>query len=75
MNPPLPEPVPSPCQDICRLDQAGVCVGCGRTIGEIEEWSRAGRERRLAIRTAAQSRLGELLEAAKGGELLDRNPG
>ena len=74
MNEPSPEPVPSPCQDICRLDQAGLCVGCGRTLGEIEEWSRAGRERRLEIRAAARVRLGLPLEAAEGSELLDRGP-
>jgi predicted Fe-S protein YdhL (DUF1289 family) len=32
--------VASPCNKICRLDATGnVCVGCWRTLGEIEHWS------------------------------------
>ena len=69
-----PELVPSPCRDICRLDAAGICVGCGRSLGEIEEWSRAGRERRLQICAAARERIPADLEAAERGKFLDRNP-
>lgn len=30
----------SPCIDICIIDQeSGFCVGCGRTIEEINDWS------------------------------------
>jgi uncharacterized protein len=48
--PPLTEgSVPSPCVDICRLDSAGLCIGCRRTIGEISEWPRAGEARRREI--------------------------
>ncbi|HVN98934.1 MAG TPA: DUF1289 domain-containing protein [Steroidobacteraceae bacterium] len=64
--------VPSPCRDLCQLDPAGVCIGCGRTAGEITEWTRAGSERRLQIRAAARARLEQALEAAQRGELLDR---
>jgi uncharacterized protein len=72
MNAP-PQPVQSPCREICRLDEAGICVGCGRSLGEIAEWSGAGRERRLQICAAARARLGTSLEAPEGGEFLDRN--
>jgi uncharacterized protein len=49
-NPPLiEEGVPSPCVDICRLDDNGLCIGCRRTIGEISEWPRAGEARRREI--------------------------
>ncbi len=41
--------VPSPCVEICRLDARGVCVGCNRTLGEIEEWSGASEVRRREI--------------------------
>jgi hypothetical protein len=41
--------VPSPCVDICRLDQQGLCVGCRRTLDEIAEWSRASEARRREI--------------------------
>jgi uncharacterized protein len=70
----LPDPVPSPCRDICRLNEAGVCAGCGRTLGEIEEWSRAGRERRLQICAAARERLPADSETAEARKLLNRNP-
>ena len=32
--------VASPCNDVCRIDEAnGWCVGCWRTIDEIAAWS------------------------------------
>ena len=49
--------VPSPCRDICQLDGGGVCIGCGRTIDEISEWTRADNARRLEIRAAARARI------------------
>jgi uncharacterized protein len=69
-----PDSVPSPCRDVCRLDAAGVCVGCGRTLAEIEEWPRADCQRRLQIRAAAGARAASSSEAAQGSELLDRHP-
>lgn len=45
---PLPA-VPSPCVNICRMSRAGVCEGCGRTLGEIAEWSLATDDRRREI--------------------------
>ena len=66
--------VPSPCRDVCQLDGAGVCIGCGRTIDEISEWTRAGNERRLQIRAAARVRVEQALEAAQRGEFVDRGP-
>ena len=39
---PLPTapPVPSPCVNICRMDEAtGLCEGCQRTLDEIACWS------------------------------------
>ena len=45
---PLPA-VASPCVSICRMRRDGVCEGCGRTLGEIAEWSQASDERRLTI--------------------------
>jgi predicted Fe-S protein YdhL (DUF1289 family) len=29
----------SPCMQVCVLDGAGTCTGCGRTVGEIARWS------------------------------------
>lgn len=41
MTPTLPPtPVPSPCVNVCRMDEAsGLCEGCLRTIDEIACWS------------------------------------
>jgi predicted Fe-S protein YdhL (DUF1289 family) len=41
MNPmPTSPPVPSPCVNICRMDEAtGLCEGCQRTLDEIACWS------------------------------------
>lgn len=46
----------SPCTGVCRLDGAGVCLGCGRTGAEIGEWLEAGVERKREIRVAAERR-------------------
>ena len=69
-----PVVVPSPCRDVCQLDIANICVGCGRSIVEIGEWSRAGTERRLAIRAAAELRLELASKSVQGGELFYRGP-
>ncbi|MFZ6048269.1 DUF1289 domain-containing protein [Pseudomonas sp. CR3202] len=37
----------------CCLDDADVCVGCGRTLTEICEWSQANDTRRREICAAA----------------------
>jgi predicted Fe-S protein YdhL (DUF1289 family) len=66
--------VPSPCRDLCQLDQAGICIGCGRSVAEITEWTRADNERRLQIRAAARARIEQALEAAQRGEFVDRGP-
>lgn len=46
----------SPCQGICRLE-GEVCVGCGRLLGEIAEWSQASAQRKTTICTDASARL------------------
>ena len=56
--------VPSPCRDVCQLDRQGICIGCGRSIAEITEWTRAGNERRLEIRVAARARIEAAEESA-----------
>jgi uncharacterized protein len=33
-----PERPPSPCINVCRLDEGGLCVGCLRTGDEIGRW-------------------------------------
>lgn len=39
MNP-MTAPVPSPCVNVCRMNEAtGLCEGCLRTLDEIACWS------------------------------------
>ena len=33
-----PEPIASPCRQICRMGTDGRCDGCGRTLEEIAAW-------------------------------------
>ena len=45
-------PLPSPCIGVCRIGDAGVCVGCARRLDEIGGWlhaDEAGRGARLRI--------------------------
>ncbi|HEX4376415.1 MAG TPA: DUF1289 domain-containing protein [Steroidobacteraceae bacterium] len=56
----LRQTVQSPCIGICRLNTAKVCLGCGRTAGEVGEWLAASESRRLAICRAAVARLKDL---------------
>ncbi|HWR80770.1 MAG TPA: DUF1289 domain-containing protein [Pseudomonas sp.] len=48
----------SPCVRNCCLDDRDICLGCGRRLSEILEWSAASDERRLAICAEARGRLG-----------------
>jgi uncharacterized protein len=58
--PPEPAPRPrvaSPCVKVCVLDAGNICVGCGRTIDEIIQWSSMTEEQqRLACDLARQRR-------------------
>ncbi|MGX5724089.1 DUF1289 domain-containing protein [Metapseudomonas otitidis] len=53
---PPPEPRPaSPCVRRCCLDDADICIGCGRSLSEILQWGEASDDRRQQIcRDAAQ---------------------
>ncbi|WP_096364091.1 MULTISPECIES: DUF1289 domain-containing protein [Thiohalobacter] len=46
----------SPCIRVCTLDDDDVCLGCGRTLGEITEWGGADPARRREILAAAEQR-------------------
>jgi predicted Fe-S protein YdhL (DUF1289 family) len=43
--------IESPCVKICTLDaRSGLCLGCGRTISEIAQWTTmSGEERKLVM--------------------------
>lgn len=52
--------IPSPCTGVCTLNAENVCVGCGRRLDEIAEWSRAFESRRQRIVEVAAARLVEM---------------
>ena len=43
------KPLPSPCVNICALDDDDVCTGCQRTVQEITQWRRVDNVERRAI--------------------------
>ncbi|MDO9625211.1 MAG: DUF1289 domain-containing protein [Pseudomonas sp.] len=47
----------SPCVRQCCLDDRDMCLGCGRLLNEILEWSSADDAHRRAICESAQARL------------------
>lgn len=48
----------SPCVRLCTLDpEGGLCVGCGRTLAEIGQWSRYSDAERRAIMDGLAERL------------------
>lgn len=50
MKPEDMRPVPTPCINICEMDQAsGLCRGCLRTIDEIVSWGQASDEAKRAV--------------------------
>jgi predicted Fe-S protein YdhL (DUF1289 family) len=63
---PVPQ-VASPCTRVCCLDDEDVCIGCGRTMTEICEWSLTTDERRLEIAATASARL-EAAQRQRAGE-------
>lgn len=51
-------PVSSPCTRVCTLDPAlGLCIGCGRTLQEIAEWTRLSEAERRRIMAGLAERL------------------
>ena len=51
------EPPGSPCVQLCALDTAGICLGCGRSLDEIAQWGSAPAATRWDIWLAARERL------------------
>ena len=40
---------PSPCINVCSLDEQGFCVGCLRSIAEIARWGAMSPEEQWAV--------------------------
>ncbi len=56
----------SPCVNICVMDSVGgLCAGCGRTLAEIDNWTRYTNAERRAIVKALPGRMGGLQDRAK----------
>jgi len=54
-------PIESPCIKICALDPvSGLCLGCGRTLKEIERWSELSAPERARVMMELPARLGGL---------------
>lgn len=64
-------PIASPCRQVCQLGHDQVCVGCGRTIGEIADWPQASEARRRQIVQDAARRMGSTSMTAKAPHQLD----
>lgn len=39
----------SPCIQVCKIGQNRICIGCGRTVDEITEWTSYTHEQRMEI--------------------------
>ncbi len=49
-DPRAPGPVPSPCNNVCRINAvSGFCDGCLRSIDEIVRWARLDDEAKRTI--------------------------
>ena len=52
--------IESPCYKICAIDPvSGLCVGCGRTLAEIEGWSRCSPDEGARIMAELPRRLAQ----------------
>lgn len=58
----------SPCKKICAVDgQTGLCLGCGRTLNEIGQWSRLSDAQRRAVMDELDERMKRLEALGKLG--------
>lgn len=57
--------IESPCDKVCTVDHAsGLCLGCGRTLGEIGSWSAFTDQERSQIMAELPRRM-EALQARR----------
>ncbi|WP_306521755.1 DUF1289 domain-containing protein [Rheinheimera sp.] len=49
--------IPAPCKRNCCLNQADVCMGCGRTLSEITGWHQASAEQKQQILLRSAERM------------------
>lgn len=63
--------IPAPCKRNCCLNQADICMGCGRTLQEITGWHQATIEEKHQIIENSAARLLQLqshlpIQASRG---------
>ena len=57
--------IQSPCNKVCAVDPtSALCVGCGRTLAEIESWPRLSPDERARIMAELPQRLERIPEHA-----------
>jgi len=55
--------IQSPCENVCIIEPvAGLCLGCGRSLSEIERWMRYSDAERALIMASLPARLAALSE-------------
>jgi len=54
----------SPCNSICTLNDADICVGCGRSIAEIAGWAQFDEQRQRSVIELSRCRLARLGESS-----------
>ncbi|MBI1239123.1 MAG: DUF1289 domain-containing protein [Alphaproteobacteria bacterium] len=54
-------PIESPCTKVCQIDgPSGFCLGCGRTMKEIGQWTTLDPAERRAVMAGLAARLASL---------------
>ena len=49
--------VESPCKNVCELDpNTGLCLGCKRTVDEIQNWNLKDNKEKMMITKKSQNR-------------------
>jgi predicted Fe-S protein YdhL (DUF1289 family) len=62
----MPNAIISPCVRVCAVDgRSGNCIGCGRTLPEIAQWSRYSNAERQRIMDLLPARLQALKATGK----------
>jgi predicted Fe-S protein YdhL (DUF1289 family) len=56
MSTPPTDPLASPCVRNCCLDEDNICMGCGRSLQEIMDWSGAAPSEKTAILARSRER-------------------
>ena len=64
----------TPCIQVCVIDPlSALCIGCGRTVGEIGAWTAMSEPERLAVMAGLGERLARARSrTARGGRVATR---